>query len=491
MYDIALCLATLTFVVVCFWYARSGYFSVYHPFTLYLAFHGFLFVFRPIVARALDFRFVYLLYEFQPTEADKTTALLVATVGMLSFAFFSFRHGDVAMRFNADRVSMVERQKLVVPFLLAAAICFPIGFYSLISSWNDSTSDMTMASMVVDKTTRIAVNAQGNGYFKEAQLMLASCGAILAWLFRFRLLAVMPLATFVVMRAGTGGRGPFVAGAAALGLLWLYDRRQRLPSPRILLGVVLVIAAFNVVGDDRGRSIRQSFGSDTTAEKRHDPSVAMRPLEGMDFANLEYLEYIVYTVPQRTHTYSYFTEELMLFTEPVPRALWPGKPIGAPIKMFNLFDYGNPVGMTSSLPGNGWKGAGWTGVLFYCGLWGYVLGWIYRKFVTGPQTAFQIIAYITLLSSLIVAFRDGALVTVARQNIFFMTPILLWLLFARWYGVRSAPEVRRRMAVQARLDSPALPQQPAFGLPPAVARRRAALAAARTGATQTAPHSPG
>lgn len=486
MYDIVLCLVAMIFIVVCLWYARSGYFSVYHPFTLYLAFHGFLFVFRPIIARALDYHLMYRVYGFQPTESDKTTAILVATVGMLSFAFFSFRQGNLAMRFANDRISMVERQKLIPPFLAAAVICFPIGFYSLINSWNDSANATSLASMVIDKTTHIAINSEGNGYIKEAQLMLASCGAILAWLFRFRLLAVLPLATFIVMRAGTGGRGPFVAGAATLGLLWLYDHRQKWPSPRVMLGVVLMIAAFNVVGDDRGRSIRRSFGSDNTVAKQHDPSVVLRPLEGMDFANLEFLEYVIYTVPQRTHTYSYFTEELMLFTEPVPRALWPGKPVGPPIVMFNLFDYGNPVGMTVALPGAGWMGGGWIGVVLYCGLWGYVLGWLYRKIAAGPQTAFQIVAYMTLLSSLIIGFRDGTLVTVARQNVFFMAPILLWLLFARWSGVRSATEVRRLTATQGGSSASTSSQQPVPGLPPAVARRRAALAADQAGATPAA-----
>jgi hypothetical protein len=199
----------------------------------------------------------------------------------------------------------------------------------------------------------------------------------------------------------------------------------------------------------------------------------------MDFGNLEYVEFLVHTIPQRTHTFSWFTEELQLVTEPVPRVLWPGKPAGAPIQLFNLFDYGNPIGMTNTVPGMGWYGAGWAGVVFWCGAWGYVLGWVYRKFVEGPQTAFQTIAYMTLLSSLIVAYRDGGLVTLARQNIFFMAPILLWMVFARLSGIPSLAEVRRRLGGgddQVGIQPVAGPRQAA--LPPAVARRRAALAAA-------------
>jgi hypothetical protein len=491
MYVVALSMAALVFVAVSIWYARSGYFSVFHPFTLYLAFHGFLFVFRPIVARALDFRLVYLIYQFTPSEAEKCQAILVSTLGLLSFAFFCFRQGNVAMRFNIDRVTLAERKKLIPPFLAAAAICFPIGFYSLIKLWNDAGNDMVLASMVRDKATHILVNVQGNGYLKEAQLMLATCGALLAWLFRFRLLAVLPLATFVVMRAGTGGRGPFVAAAATLSLLWLYDRRQKLPSARILLGVALVIVTFNYVGEDRGRAIRQAFGTDKTIDRQYGAGEDWHPLEGMDFANLEYVEYVVYTIPQRTHSFSYFTEELQLFTEPVPRALWPGKPVGPPIQMFNLFDYGNPIGMTVTLVGMGWAGAGWAGVVLWCGAWGYVLGWIYRKFAQGPQTAFQTIAYMTLLSSLIVAYRDGGLVTLGRQNIFFMAPILLWMFFAWQFGISSSAQVRKRLGARAGQlvePSPGVARQ--FALPPAVVRRRAALTASRAATVEAEPQGP-
>ena len=470
MYAVVLSLALLVFVAVTVAYARSGCASVFHPLTLYLVFHGFLFVFRPIIARIEGFRLVYQVYAFTPSEADKTRAILVATLGLVSFAFFCLRAGGAPMRFTADRLARAEKRALIAPFVAAAAICFPIGFYSLIKLWNAAGSDMAYADMVRDKATRILINTQNNGYLTEAQLMLAPCGAILAWLLRFRLLAVLPLATFVVLRAGTGGRGPFVAAAAMLGLLWLYERRQKWPSPRIILGLVVVILAFNSVGADRGRAIREWAEADRGSARQYDLPADVRPLEGMDFANLEYLEYVVTMIPERTRSYSWFTDELQLFTEPVPRALWPGKPAGPPIQLFNLFDYGNPIGMTISVPGAGWAGAGWAGVVLWCGLWGQVLGWIYRRYAQGPQTTFQTIAYMVLLASMIVGYRDGGLVTVARQNLFFMAPVLLWLVMARWWGIPSAALLRRGLAAGA------APPAPEAGLPPAVARRRATLA---------------
>ena len=67
--------------------------------------------------------------------------------------------------------------------------------------------------------------------------------------------------------------------------------------------------------------------------------------------------------------------------------------------------------MTRSLPGEGWYAWGWFGVIVWCGLWGYVLGLIYRKFVEGSQSAFKTAAYMIFVPILIIGYRDGTLVT--------------------------------------------------------------------------------
>ncbi len=54
----------------------------------------------------------------------------------------------------------------------------------------------------------------------------------------------------------------------------------------MLLGVILVVATFNLVGADRGRAIRQTFGTDNSATRQYGTAREVRPLEGMDFGNL-------------------------------------------------------------------------------------------------------------------------------------------------------------------------------------------------------------
>ena len=479
MYEAALALSVVCFVLVAGYFVRSPNFSLFHPLTFYTAFHGFIFVFRPIVARINDFNLVYRGYQFTPSPSDKLTVILASNLGFLAFTFFCLLSGSVAMRFKQDGFAAAERNRLKPVLFWVLAICVPIGLYSLSKVWNQTISTgIGYDAMIRDAGTGYYLNTKDNGYLVEAQLMLASCAALVAWVYRFRLLAVLPLIGFVIFRAGTGGRGPFVTALVTVGLLYLYEHRRRFPSIGVFGLLVVVVLAFNTVGDDRGAAIRRAIGNDSGSQIFAGTRANERFLEGMDFANLEYFEYLVYTIPQRTHTYGYFLDALQVFTEPVPRVLWKNKPVGAPFNRIFLLDYGQAIGMTRSLPGEGWYSLGWLGVVIWCGLWGYILGWIYRHFVEGPQSTFKTAAYMIFLPILIVAFRDGTLVTVFRQGLFYLAPVVLWFYFAKYLGVPSAVLARAAAARRLRRSAGSEPEA-APSLPLAVQRRRAALSAMR------------
>ena len=486
MYEASLALSVVCFVLVFGYFVRAPSFSLFHPLTFYSAFHGFIFVFRPIVARINDFNLVYRGYQFTPSPSDKLTVILASNLGFLAFAFFCLMSGNVAMRFKQDGFAVAERERLKPLLFWVLAICVPIGLYSLAKVWNGATtSGVGYEAMLRDAGTGTFINTEGNGYLAEAQLMLATCGALVAWVFRFRLLALMPLVGFVLFRAGTGGRGPFVTALVTVGLLYLYERRRRMPSLQIGALLIAIVLMFNTVGNDRGLAIRKAIGNDTASDVFINSRANERFLEGMDFANMEYFEYLVYAIPQRTNTYGFFLDSLQVITEPVPRALWQNKPAGSPFNNIYLFNYGQPIGMTRSLPGEGWYSLGWLGVVIWCGLWGYALGLIYRRFVEGPQTAFKTAAYMIFVPILIVAFRDGQLVTVFRQGLFYIGPVVLWFYAARFLAVPSAVTMRAAAARRLRKfgtgsGTDAVPQPTAqdralAALPPAVQRRRAAL----------------
>jgi hypothetical protein len=288
------------------------------------------------------------------------------------------------------------------------------------------------------------VNTTANGWFTDSQMMLVPLSVLFAWTFRFRWWSLLPLLGFVVLRAGTGGRGAFVVACVAAGMLWLYDSRKRWPSGRMIVLAMLVTATFYMIGQERG-FVRQLLTRGEVVEVERRQSM----MESMDFANLEFFEFLVETIPEKTGTYGFFVNNLQVFTEPIPRKFWPDKPVGAPIKLYNLFDHGYPIGMTNSLPGEGWAQAGYLGVVLWCGLWGLTLGAIYRRFALGTQGNFEVALYFAFLPVFVVAFRDGLLLTMLRTAVFYLAPIGAWMLATRFLGVPARPPAPRRVTGSA------------------------------------------
>jgi len=489
MYEVALAFAVVSFLLVCGYYWRSPAFSMFHPLTFYLAFHGLLFVVRPVIAWERGYTDIYRLYEFTPSLEVKTTAVYAATIGMLSFAFFCLRVGGKPMRFVVDEAIVEERRRLSQVFVWVLAICGPAAAYSLMKGYGPDA----MQGMVRDAATGFAINTQGVGYVTDLQLMAVSLCSLVVWLSRFRLWSFVPIVAFITLRAGTGGRGPFVAAIISAGLFYLYEKRIRYPGLKVVLFALALFSVFVSVGQDRGASIRQAMGMEEKATFERDRGQD-RFLESMDFGNLEFLEYIIDVVPEKSGTYDYFLDNFQLFTEPVPRIFWPGKPVGEPFRRIWLFEYGNPIGMTRSLPGEGWYAMGWLGVIIVCGIWGHVLGWIYSRFVSGSQTTFKTACYLVFLPTLVVSLRDGGIVTIARQTGVYLAPVFVWYWVAKYAGVPTAAQIRAVMArTRTRLrpggpepePAPRTPVVPAY-LPAAVRRRRALLLRERAAPSPTA-----
>lgn len=443
MYDFLLFLNLALWSALTIFYVRQPCASAFHPVSAYLLFHFIVFVFRPFFAWYGNYDGIYRTYDFTPSMDDKIVVQLATMLGLFCFAVPAMWSGSSSARFPQDRFNEAERYALIRPFLLTAAVLVPLGLISTLAQWDARASDMS--NMVMDAATGHTINTSGNGYFDNLQMFLVAVAVMFAWLFRFRWWSLLPLFAFVVLRAGTGGRAPMVMACASVALLYLYQNRRRWPNLRAVAIAAVGLLFFSQIGQDRGASVRSVFIEDRSYAGNFGSNAAdLRFMEGMDFANLEYFEYLVYAVPQRTGTYGYFLDNLQLLTQPIPRVLWEEKPVGPPLQLFSLFDHGYPIGMTYSLPGNGWMQLGFLGVAIWSGLFGWLLGTIYNRFQRSRHGTPAVLAYAIFLPLSIQFFRDGLLLVLVQTSVFFLFPVWLVTKVARLSAIPMADELRWR-----------------------------------------------
>lgn len=476
MYETALLIQLFVFISLSVYLVTRRCFSIYHPAVLYAGFHFLVFVLRPMLAFYLNYEVgIYSIYRFFPTEDIKVTTILVSMLGFVIFTLVSTQVGASPIQFISAEAHQGGRSKYRDAFILIAAILAPLVIYSLQHTYRQAIGDLEW-TMIMSRESGHYLNTSGNGYTADAQLMAVPICALFAWLFRFRLLSLLPIIAFVLVRASTGGRGPFVASLVTLGLLYAYERRIRLPNWKVLSLIVVAALLFRSVGDDRGASVRGLLQNSPAASWANGNAKDKRFLESMDYQNEAFLQYIVWVVPEKSQTYDYFLDNLEVFVAPIPRALWRGKPDAEPFPQIRLLDFGFPIGMTKSLPGEGWFALGWIGVVLWCGLAGYLLGRLYEKFALGRSNIFFTLGYLCFFPSLIISFRDGQLISVMRQSVWYVLPVIIWWLYARRSAGRDAQKPSLPNSQQR--TAGATDQGHRTYMPPAVRRRRLALAKA-------------
>ncbi|HYD24002.1 MAG TPA: O-antigen polymerase [Croceibacterium sp.] len=416
-------------------------------------FHGLVFVIRPLFAWDYGFDSIYKAMGFMPSEWEKTQVLICTNLGLVVFVAVTMALTPNPLRFQQDEFDKAQRALLLERFWLVAAPLVLVALYTLYWVWGVKAAGQSVGE--VDANTGVRTLQGVNGYFISAGAMLVPIVAAIAFLGRFRPWSLAPFVAFSVVRLGTGSRGDFVAAAVTIAILFLFDRRKKWPNLPVVVAAGVLAVVFNSIQQDRGAAIRESFGYENAADVRSLSTEDARPLESQDIANLEFFEYLVWAVPKRTGSYDYFLHNLQIFTEPIPRALWKDKPVGAPIKMFELYRYGRTIGATSSMPGAGWYSWGYAGVAIWSAVFALIYGGAYRAVANSRQSNVAMITYAIFLATAVVAFRDGALITIMKQLLFYLVPpAALWFI-ARATNVPSAARLRE-WATAAANAAPAL-----------------------------------
>jgi hypothetical protein len=396
---------------------------------------------------------------FTPTDDEFIKALLISSLGLLVFAAASIlavgKARPVFIFCDRRPMTKAELVALCVTWLLLG----PLTIYSVLSTI-EGADFVGSGAVQMDVINGIAVNINTTGYLTDAKNMLVPLLVMTVFLTRWRWWSLVGIFLFIGYRMYVGwGRWTIITMAFMLLLIYLWEKRMRWPKRRALfIGMIagpIILIIFLALGDNRDL-IKSYIVGETATKTLFDDRSFSEKIDSPDFANFNFLAYIAAVVPAQSGTYTYGTQYLALFTEPIPRVLWKNKPVGSPIQLVNLNDYGNFAFMTASLVGDAWMTGGWLGVIGIMALAGALLGRLYRWFWKNGHNTTKVLIYIVVASALVQFYRDGGPVSVTKYFLFLSAPIFVWSLLCRMLGRIAGGRscISNRRAVNAAVHPP-------------------------------------
>ncbi len=416
--DLALAGQVLVWLAVIQVFLMTRQASLYHPLSVYLLFHGVTFVARPLLVHYLDFDREWQYMLFEPSPMQFLRPLIASSLALVVFAAASIAFGWCKTEFTTPAPDPFKPEQISALTILTVAL-LPLILYSIKSLYG--------GGLQIENRGNTYVMVGDSGYILEAQYMAGPLLALWLAVKRFRWPALVPLVPYILYRVYTGGsRWTIVLLFLVIALVYAWQKRSKWPPLWAVLCAFPVFLLFKTIGDNR-----QFLGDFLRGQEwKHEASVGQEDwktkYDNPDFANFDYLAFVMAAVPEQTGTYTYGAQYLQLFTEPVPRKLWKDKPVGAPVRLFNLNNYGNFLGLTISVVGDGWINGGWIGLALTMTMVGGLLGRAHRWFWKHSSSSIPCLFYLIGLAMLPQWFRDGG-ISIAKFLFWNLIPLVLWL----------------------------------------------------------------
>jgi oligosaccharide repeat unit polymerase len=446
MIEFALFANVVVFTVLVVTLATRGYLNVYSGLFTYLAFHFIAFVQRPIVVHLFDIRSEFIFMQYIPTDDVFLQTIFISNLGLLSFVIgylASLRFTPIPPTFILPNVTPADRKAFGLAFLVLSPLIF-YSFYLVFTMRQglvEALDEIGSISMTIDPATGTALFQDTSAYIVFARNMALPFASYVILVGRARWWSFVPMVVCAFISLQTGGRWQFVISAIVAITSVLYLKRRSALQWRHFIMVVLILAAFVVLGQNRDLIVKfLTTGELDLQVDLENSSFGSHP----DFANFEFLTYVIGKVPEVSRTWSYFTQYLGLLTQPIPRVLWPDKPVNSPIVWVNLQEYGSFASRTVSLVGDGWISLGYAGVIATLASVGAFYGWLYRRFCRPTISVYFYCAYFWMVALLIQWARDGGY-KISDFFFFCLTPILLAYAIKNLFSLDLSR--RRRTAV--------------------------------------------
>ncbi|SDL60299.1 oligosaccharide repeat unit polymerase [Catalinimonas alkaloidigena] len=175
------------------------------------------------------------------------------------------------------------------------------------------------------------------------------------------------------MSYGTSGRFKFLSWAIGIGILVVKDMKPWKKVQLYAAGGFGLIVLFALAGVARMQSVENM----TTSEK---VSVALdRFSAGEDQNMLDGFMMVLQVYPELLN-YHYGTEHLEILARPIPRSLWPDKPVGGYANKLGLNDNmgGATVGISQTIYGSFFGEGGIPGIIIFSILYGWLFARLFR-----------------------------------------------------------------------------------------------------------------
>ncbi|MBN1665577.1 MAG: oligosaccharide repeat unit polymerase, partial [Anaerolineales bacterium] len=133
------------------------------------------------------------------------------------------------------------------------------------------------------------------------------------------------------------------------------------------------------------------------------------------------------TLLDRYGEYFYLKTYLPMLTLPIPRALYPGKPLGG-FYVYEISTTTRPMGrngMITTLHGQSYVAFGYIGVFCIAYFFAYLLGRYYHRAYRCPSESVYRLIYLVVAVSLIQVYRDGLLSLLVFTAVYMMPVFIL------------------------------------------------------------------
>lgn len=364
---------------------------------------------------------------------DQAFGMIVLGQSVLLFCYVRVQRENIVLR--EEHLPVVLRSRLRMLIWGMAAIAIPAAIVS---------RSYLSAQVAAGKSLAFEVSS----YVLLLPMVLISLIMLICLGLRFRLvrapvevaLAVALLVVVGIVTFGPTGRfkllGGVVGGIYVLSTYWRGSRRLAV----LACGGLLAVFLFSLAGALRGHGEGDLVEGGWVRTKR-----------GEDANFLNGMVYIMKVYPDLL-PYRYGGEHLEVLARPIPRALWPGKPVGGYMNKLGVFGAqgGRTVGFSPTLFGSFHAEGGIAGIVMFSLLYGWGIGRLVR-YSNRLHPLFAVAVRGCLVAGVIPLLRGGDLPGVYAWLGMAFAPILVFFWWDAKYLRSTAFIGLRRKARNSKL----------------------------------------